>query len=82
MPRRSPTSFGNDAASVRISHTCKSAACARLAWPHTNNLIPSDQHLTIAWGRDYDDISPIKGVILGGGTHTMTIAVDVAAAPV
>ena len=41
-------------------------------------MIPSDRHLTLAWGRDYDDVSPIKGVILGGGTHTMAIAVDVA----
>jgi transglutaminase-like putative cysteine protease len=44
----------------------------------TNNVLPSERHLTIAWGRDYDDVSPIKGVILGGGSHTMTISVDVA----
>lgn len=43
----------------------------------TNNAIPAERHLTLAWGRDYDDVSPIKGVILGGGSHTMTIAVDV-----
>jgi transglutaminase-like putative cysteine protease len=47
----------------------------------TNNQIPSDKHITLAWGRDYEDVSPIKGVILGGGKHSVTVAVDVVAAP-
>jgi transglutaminase-like putative cysteine protease len=47
----------------------------------TNNQIPSDKHITLAWGRDYDDVSPIKGVILGGGRHTLQVGVDVAAQP-
>jgi transglutaminase-like putative cysteine protease len=62
------------------SHAWISVFCPTLGWVDfdpTNNVIPSEQHLTIAWGRDYDDISPVKGVILGGGTHTMSIAVDV-----
>ncbi len=33
--------------------------------------------MTVAWGRDYGDVSPVKGVILGGGEHTVTVAVDV-----
>ena len=28
----------------------------------TNDTIPSDQHVTVAWGRDYGDVSPVKGV--------------------
>jgi transglutaminase-like putative cysteine protease len=43
----------------------------------TNNTIPGDQHVTVAWGRDYGDVSPVKGVILGGGQHTVAVAVDV-----
>jgi transglutaminase-like putative cysteine protease len=43
----------------------------------TNNQVPSDKHILLAWGRDYDDVSPIKGVILGGGQHTVHVAVDV-----
>ena len=43
----------------------------------TNNLRPSDQHIIIAWGRDYDDVSPVKGVILGGENHTITVGVSV-----
>ena len=42
----------------------------------TNDTIPSDQHVTVAWGRDYGDVSPVKGVILGGGEHTVAVAVD------
>lgn len=43
----------------------------------TNDLIADDQHVTLAWGRDYGDVAPIKGVILGGGGHTVEVAVDV-----
>ena len=43
----------------------------------TNNQIPSVEHIVLAWGRDFDDVSPIKGVILGGGLHALTVAVDV-----
>ena len=62
------------------SHAWLSVFCPDVGWVDfdpTNNMIPSERHLTMAWGRDYDDVSPIKGVILGGGSHTMTIAVDV-----
>jgi transglutaminase-like putative cysteine protease len=44
----------------------------------TNGVIPSDEHVTLAWGRDFSDASPLKGVILGGGEHTVSVAVDVA----
>lgn len=44
----------------------------------TNGVIPSDEHVTLAWGRDFSDASPLKGVILGGGKHTLTVSVDVA----
>ena len=66
------------------SHAWLAVYCPGVGWVDfdpTNNIVPGEQHLTIAWGRDYDDISPIKGVILGGGSHTMTISVDVAPVP-
>ncbi len=37
--------------------------------------------MTVAWGRDYGDVSPVQGVILGGGTHSIAVAVDVAPVP-
>jgi transglutaminase-like putative cysteine protease len=43
----------------------------------TNDVVPSDEHVTVAWGRDYGDVSPIVGVILGGGEHRIDVAVDV-----
>ena len=63
------------------SHAWVSVYCPRLGWVDfdpTNDMIPSDQHITLAWGRDFDDVSPVKGVILGGGSHRMTVSVDVA----
>ncbi|MGH7291802.1 MAG: transglutaminase family protein, partial [Myxococcota bacterium] len=43
----------------------------------TNVLVATDQHVTLAWGRDYADVAPIKGVILGGGEHRVEVGVDV-----
>lgn len=43
----------------------------------TNDLIPGDEHITLAWGRDYGDVSPVQGIMFGGGEHTVTVAVDV-----
>jgi transglutaminase-like putative cysteine protease len=43
----------------------------------TNNCVPSDGHITIAWGRDYNDVCPIHGVLLGGARHTLDVGVDV-----
>ncbi len=43
----------------------------------TNNLIPGDEHITVAWGRDYGDVSPINGLVIGGGRHDIDVAVDV-----
>jgi transglutaminase-like putative cysteine protease len=44
----------------------------------TNDQIPVDQHITAAWGRDYADAAPLKGVLFGGGSrHKLEVAVDV-----
>jgi transglutaminase-like putative cysteine protease len=44
----------------------------------TNNLLAAQQHITTAWGRDYADVSPLKGTIIGGGRgHTLEVEVDV-----
>ncbi len=43
----------------------------------TNDVLPSDQHLTVGWGRDFSDVSPLKGVVLAGGAHRVTVGVDV-----
>lgn len=43
----------------------------------TNNQIPQGQHITVAWGRDYGDVAPLQGVVLGGGRHDVEVSVDV-----
>ncbi|MDD9935833.1 MAG: transglutaminase family protein [Myxococcales bacterium] len=43
----------------------------------TNDTLVGTDHTTLAWGRDFADVSPLKGVVLGGGSHTIDVAVDV-----
>lgn len=42
----------------------------------TNNLIVSNEHVVLGWGRDFGDLSPVRGVILGGGNHSLNVSVD------
>ena len=44
----------------------------------TNNVVPNLEHITVAWGRDYSDVCPLKGVFIGGGRHSLSVSVDVA----
>ena len=62
------------------SHAWVSVYCPGQGWidfDPTNNSTPTDQHITLAWGRDYSDVTPLKGVIVGGGSHTLAVAVTV-----
>jgi transglutaminase-like putative cysteine protease len=48
----------------------------------TNNQVPLDQHVTTAWGRDYSDVTPLKGVIFGGDPgHSPRVSVDMTRLP-
>jgi len=74
-PPGRPRLIGADA-----SHAWCSAWCPVAGWVDfdpTNNCIPSDGHITVAWGRDYSDVSPIYGVLLGGARHELHVEVDV-----
>jgi transglutaminase-like putative cysteine protease len=62
------------------SHAWLSVWCPRLGWVDldpTNDVIPSRRHVTLAWGRDYGDVSPLRGVVLGGRDHTLHVGVSV-----
>jgi transglutaminase-like putative cysteine protease len=64
---------------VDASHAWVSAYCPGIGWldvDPTNNVVPKNGHVTLAWGRDYGDVSPLRGLILGGGAHTLKVAVD------
>ena len=66
-------------AGADASHAWFSVYFPQLGWVDfdpTNNQIPADQHITIAWGRDYADVTPLKGVVFGSGTHKLTVSVD------
>lgn len=43
----------------------------------TNDLVPQDRHIITAWGRDFGDVSPLKGIIFSTGKHTFRVEVDV-----
>ncbi|HTR65332.1 MAG TPA: transglutaminase family protein [Terriglobales bacterium] len=43
----------------------------------TNGIIPSDSHVTVAWARDYDDVGPVKGILVGGRRQRLKVSVDV-----
>jgi len=43
----------------------------------TNDLLPSGRHITVGWGRDFGDVSPLTGVSLGSGNQRLTVGVDV-----
>jgi transglutaminase-like putative cysteine protease len=43
----------------------------------TNDQMPTEQYIVVARGRDYADVAPLKGVIYGGGSHSMQVSVDV-----
>lgn len=62
------------------SHAWLSVYVPELGWldfDPTNNLLPSTQHITLGWGRDYEDVTPLKGVIFGGQTHELAVSVHV-----
>ena len=47
----------------------------------TNNLVPGTGHVRVATGRDFGDVTPLRGVIRGGGRHTLTVGVGTQQAP-
>lgn len=74
-PPGQPRLIGADA-----SHAWVAVWCPGLGWVEvdpTNDLQPGSGHITLAWGRDYGDVSPLRGVILGGGGHQVEVAVTV-----
>ena len=67
-------------AGADASHAWISVYAPEFGWVDfdpTNGLMPRDEHITIAYGRDYDDVSPISGILLGGSEHQVAVGVDV-----
>lgn len=53
--------------------------CGWVGFDPTNDLLPDDRHLQLAVGRDFSDVTPLKGVVQGRGDHQLHVAVDVLA---
>jgi transglutaminase-like putative cysteine protease len=61
------------------SHAWVSVYCPGSGWldvDPTNNMVPTQSHVTLSWGRDFGDISPVRGVIVGGRDHKVDVGVD------
>jgi transglutaminase-like putative cysteine protease len=48
-----------------------------MSFDPTNDIVPGEGHITLAWGRDYGDVTPLKGIALGGGRQTVEVEVHV-----
>jgi len=68
---------GADASHAWVAAFCPGADGDWLHLDPTNDCIASDRHIVVAAGRDFSDVSPIKGIIFGGGPHTISVAVEV-----
>jgi transglutaminase-like putative cysteine protease len=65
---------GADASHAWVAVWCGEAA----GWVQldpTNDLVAKEDHVAVAWGRDFSDVSPLRGVILGGESHSYGVAV-------
>lgn len=74
-PPGKPKLIGADA-----SHAWFSVYDPNVGWcdfDPTNNKMPDAQYITVAWGRDYSDVPPLKGVSLGGSNQSLTVSVDI-----
>ncbi|MBP0589751.1 transglutaminase family protein [Paraburkholderia sp. LEh10] len=76
-PPGQPRLIGADA-----SHAWVSVHCPQSGWidlDPTNDVLADMDHVTLAIGRDYSDVSLLRGMILGGGAHRVDVAVSVLA---
>jgi transglutaminase-like putative cysteine protease len=77
-PPGKPRLVGADA-----SHAWIATWVPELGWidfDPTNDLLVGEEHVVLGHGRDFADVTPIRGVILGGGTHQLSVSVDVSPA--
>lgn len=79
-PPGQPRLIGADASHAWVSVYCPAWCDVSGGWTDfdpTNAVIPGVGHITMGWGRDFTDVSPLRGVILGGGQHSLQVRVTV-----
>jgi len=79
-PPGQPRLVGADASHAWVSVYCPAMDGGGGIWidaDPTNGIFPDVSHITLGWGRDFLDVSPLRGVLIGGGEQTMRVAVTV-----
>ena len=76
-PPGKPRLIGADASHAWVSVYAPESEHGWVDFDPTNNLLPDTEHITVAFGRDFADISPLRGIILGGGGAEPEVAVTV-----
>jgi hypothetical protein len=76
-PPGKPRLIGADASHAWVSVYAPDCDNDWVDFDPTNNLLPNTEHITVAVGRDFSDISPLRGIILGGGGTEPEVAVTV-----
>lgn len=77
-PDGSAPMLGADASHAWLAVWCPAADGSGATWLEldpTNDLLPGESHLRLAVGRDYGDVTPLRGVIRGGGSHQLSVRV-------
>jgi transglutaminase-like putative cysteine protease len=73
--RSSPGNQGAEASHAWVSAFVPGSGW--LSFDPTNDVMPTDGHVTLAWGRDYGDVTPVSGIAVGGGSHSVEVEVSV-----
>ena len=79
-----PPEGGERMIGADASHAWVSIYSLKYGWidfDPTNNCLVQNEHITVAWGRDFSDVSPMRGVVLGGGKQRLNVRVTVTPVP-
>ena len=78
--RTRPPEGGEQLVGADATHAWFAIFCPGTGWVDfdpTNNVLPAEEHITVAYGRDFGDVSPVAGILTGGGKHVVKVAVEV-----
>lgn len=80
LPARYVSGYVRSLVGAGASHAWVSVYAPPFGWVDldpTNDKLAGTEHVAVAWGRDFGDVSPLRGMILGGGSHQVSVSVTV-----